>query len=143
MDSKPKIMSVYGTRPEAIKMAPLVMALERRTAVEHGVCQTGQHREMLEQVNQLFSISPQFKLNVMQPGASLNELMSKILVALNEVFLQYKPDMILVHGDTTTTLSASIAAFHQGIPIGHIEAGLRTNNLYSPWPEEGNRRLTG
>lgn len=143
MDSKPKIMSVYGTRPEAIKMAPLVMALERRTAVEHRVCQTGQHREMLEQVNQLFSISPQFKLNVMQPGASLNELMSKILVALNEVFLQYKPDMILVHGDTTTTLSASIAAFHQGIPIGHIEAGLRTNNLYSPWPEEGNRRLTG
>ena len=138
-----KILSIFGTRPEAIKMAPLVTALEKHPAFEAKVCVTAQHREMLDQVLGLFSIQPDYDLNIMKPGQDLTTITNKILSGLRPVLEESKPDYVLVHGDTTTTLAASLAAYYQQIPVGHVEAGLRTGNRYSPWPEEGNRKLTG
>lgn len=137
-------MVVFGTRPEAIKMVPVVMALKNRPEdFDVQVCVTAQHREMLDQVLALFNITPDFDLNLMRPGQSLGGLTSRALVGLEQVFQEEKPDVVLVHGDTTTTFTASLAAFYQQIPVGHVEAGLRTHNIYSPWPEEFNRRVTG
>ena len=138
-----KVLTIFGTRPEAIKMAPLVHALAKDDAFDSRVCVTAQHREMLDQVLQLFAIKPDYDLNIMQPGQGLTEITCRILTGLKPVLEEFKPDVVLVHGDTTTTLSASLAAFYQQIPIGHVEAGLRTGDLLSPWPEEGNRCLTG
>ncbi len=138
-----KILSVFGTRPEAIKMAPLVQELALESNFEARVCVTAQHREMLDQVLDLFKISPDYDLNIMSPGQTLPEVTSNILLGLEEVLSDFCPDMVLVHGDTATTLAASLASFYKQIPIGHVEAGLRTGNLSSPWPEEGNRALTG
>lgn len=137
-----KVLTIFGTRPEAIKMAPLVHALAQDDAFESKVCVTAQHREMLDQVLHLFGIEPEYDLNIMQPGQDLTEITSRILKGLKPVLQEFQPDVVLVHGDTTTTLSASLAAFYQQIPVGHVEAGLRTGDLSSPWPEEGNRRLT-
>jgi UDP-N-acetylglucosamine 2-epimerase (non-hydrolysing) len=138
-----KVLTVFGTRPEAIKMAPLVHALAKDEAFESRVCVTAQHREMLDQVLRLFEIQPDYDLNIMKPGQGLTEITCRILEGLKPVLAEFKPDVILVHGDTTTTLSTSLAAFYHRIPVGHVEAGLRTGNLYSPWPEEANRQLTG
>ncbi|WP_253899295.1 non-hydrolyzing UDP-N-acetylglucosamine 2-epimerase [Pseudocitrobacter vendiensis] len=138
-----KVLTVFGTRPEAIKMAPLVHALARDPHFEAKVCVTAQHREMLDQVLNLFSIVPDYDLNIMRPGQGLTEITCRILEGLKPVLESFKPDVVLVHGDTTTTVAASLAAFYQRIPVGHVEAGLRTGNLYSPWPEEANRTLTG
>ncbi|MBH0060474.1 UDP-N-acetylglucosamine 2-epimerase (non-hydrolyzing) [Pseudoalteromonas sp. NZS71] len=138
-----KILSIFGTRPEAIKMAPLVKALNLADGIEAKVCVTAQHREMLDQVLDLFEIVPEYDLNIMKPGQSLYDVTTNILLGLKPILEEFKPDLILVHGDTSTTLSASLAAFYQQIPVGHVEAGLRTGNLGSPWPEEGNRKLTG
>ncbi|MEG2042393.1 MAG: UDP-N-acetylglucosamine 2-epimerase (non-hydrolyzing), partial [Hafnia sp.] len=138
-----KVLTVFGTRPEAIKMAPLVHALAKDSAFEARVCVTAQHREMLDQVLHLFSIVPDYDLNIMKPGQGLSEITCRILEGLKPVLEEFKPDIVLVHGDTTTTMAASLAAFYQRIPVGHVEAGLRTGNLYSPWPEEANRTLTG
>lgn len=138
-----KVLSVFGTRPEAIKMAPLVKALAADTFFEAKVAVTAQHREMLDQVLELFEITPDYDLNLMKPGQDLYDITSKVLLGLREVFAEFKPDLVLVHGDTATTFAASLAAFYQQIPVGHVEAGLRTGNLYSPWPEEANRLLTG
>lgn len=138
-----KVLTVFGTRPEAIKMAPLVHALAQDEAIESRVCVTAQHREMLDQVLRLFEIQPDYDLNIMKPGQGLTEITCRILEGLKPVLAEFKPDVILVHGDTTTTLSTSLAAFYHRIPVGHVEAGLRTGNLYSPWPEEANRQLTG
>jgi len=138
-----KIMVVFGTRPEAIKMVPVVMALRARPEFDVQVCVTAQHREMLDQVLALFEITPDFDLNLMTPGQSLGGLTSRALQGLEKVFQAQKPDLVLVHGDTTTTFTASLAAFYQQIKIGHVEAGLRTGDIYSPWPEEFNRRVTG
>ena len=138
-----KILTVFGTRPEAIKMAPLVKALESDSRFEAKVCVTAQHREMLDQVLDLFAISPDYDLNIMEKGQDLTDITCKILSGLKSVLAEFKPDFVLVHGDTATTLSATLASYYQQIKVGHIEAGLRTNNIYSPWPEEGNRKLTG
>lgn len=138
-----KVLTVFGTRPEAIKMAPLVHALAKDPHFEAKVCVTAQHREMLDQVLKLFSIVPDYDLNIMQPGQGLTEITCRILEGLKPVLESFKPDVVLVHGDTTTTMAASLAAFYQQIPVGHVEAGLRTGDLSSPWPEEGNRTLTG
>ncbi|MBF8780861.1 UDP-N-acetylglucosamine 2-epimerase (non-hydrolyzing) [Pseudomonas fulva] len=138
-----KILTVFGTRPEAIKMAPLALALAADNRFEAKICVTGQHREMLDQVLELFKIQPDFDLNIMKPGQDLTDVSTAILQRIKTVFNDFKPDMVLVHGDTATTFATSLAAYYQQIPIGHIEAGLRTGNLYSPWPEEGNRKLTG
>ena len=138
-----KILTVFGTRPEAIKMAPLVLALAADARFDAKVCVTAQHREMLDQVLSLFAIKPDFDLNIMKPGQDLTDVTTAILQGMKGVFSQFKPDMVLVHGDTATTFAASLAAYYQQIPVAHIEAGLRTGNLYSPWPEEGNRKLTG
>ena len=138
-----KVLTVFGTRPEAIKMAPLVHALTKDPHFEAKVCVTAQHREMLDQVLKLFSIVPEYDLNIMQPGQGLTEITCRILEGLKPVLESFKPDVVLVHGDTTTTMAASLAAFYQRIPVGHVEAGLRTGDLSSPWPEEGNRTLTG
>lgn len=138
-----KTLCVFGTRPEAIKMAPLVLALAADPRFESKVAVTGQHREMLDQVLNLFSIRPDFDLNIMKPGQDLTDVTTAILQGLKQVFAQFKPDVVLVHGDTATTLAASMAAYYHQIPVAHVEAGLRTGNLYSPWPEEGNRKLTG
>ncbi|ORJ22716.1 UDP-N-acetylglucosamine 2-epimerase [Rouxiella silvae] len=138
-----KVLTIFGTRPEAIKMAPLVHALAQDDAFVSKVCVTAQHREMLDQVLNLFSIKPDYDLDIMKPGQDLTEITIRILQGLKPVLEEFKPDVVLVHGDTTTALSASLAAFYQQIPIGHVEAGLRTGYLLSPWPEEGNRRLTG
>jgi UDP-N-acetylglucosamine 2-epimerase (non-hydrolysing) len=137
-----KILTVFGTRPEAIKMAPLVKALEADDYFDARVCVTAQHREMLDQVLSLFEIVPDYDLNVMSPGQNLTQLTGRILKGLKPIIEDFKPDIVLVHGDTTTTFAASLAAFYQQIAIGHIEAGLRTGNLMSPWPEEANRKLT-
>ena len=137
------VLTVFGTRPEAIKMAPLVRALNNTAGIAVKVCVTGQHREMLDQVLNLFEINPDYDLNIMKSGQSLSEVTSNILLGLKPILAEMQPDIVLVHGDTSTTLSASLAAYYQQIPVGHIEAGLRTGNLYSPWPEEGNRKLTG
>jgi len=138
-----KVLSVFGTRPEAIKMAPLVLALAADARFDAKVCVTGQHREMLDQVLDLFAIQPKFDLNIMKPGQDLTDVTTAILQGMRDVFAQFKPDIVLVHGDTATTFATSLAAYYQQIPVAHVEAGLRTGNLYSPWPEEGNRKLTG
>jgi UDP-N-acetylglucosamine 2-epimerase (non-hydrolysing) len=138
-----RILIVFGTRPEAIKMAPLVHELKGDTRFDVKTCVTGQHREMLDQVLELFSIEPEYDLNIMQPGQTLGQVTSRILVGLEEVLESFKPSVVLVHGDTATTFAASLAAYYKQIPVGHVEAGLRTGNIYSPWPEEANRKLTG
>jgi UDP-N-acetylglucosamine 2-epimerase (non-hydrolysing) len=139
-----KIMLVFGTRPEAIKMAPLVKEFEKYPEVfETIVCVTGQHRQMLDQVLQLFDIKPQYDLNIMKQGQDLYDVTSRVLVGLRDVLKETQPDVVLVHGDTTTSMAAALAAFYQQIPVGHVEAGLRTHNIYSPWPEEMNRQITG
>ena len=137
-----KILTVFGTRPEAIKMAPLVHALEADSSFDAKVCVTGQHREMLDQVLELFEIDPDFDLNIMKPGQTLTDVTTTILMGLKPILEVFKPDVLLVHGDTATTFAASLAAFYQQIKVGHVEAGLRTGNIYSPWPEEANRKLT-
>ncbi|WLI76621.1 UDP-N-acetylglucosamine 2-epimerase (non-hydrolyzing) [Kosakonia sp. H02] len=138
-----KVLTVFGTRPEAIKMAPLVHALAKDPDFEARVCVTAQHREMLDQVLNLFSIVPDYDLNIMRPGQGLTEITCGILEGLKPILESFHPDVVLVHGDTTTTIAASLAAFYQRIPVGHVEAGLRTGDLSSPWPEEANRTLTG
>lgn len=138
-----KILTVFGTRPEAIKMAPLALALATDQRFDAKVCVTGQHREMLDQVLELFDIQPEFDLNIMKPGQDLTDVSTAILQGMKRVFQDFKPDMLLVHGDTATTFATTLAAYYHQIPVGHVEAGLRTGNLYSPWPEEGNRKLTG
>lgn len=137
-----KVLTVFGTRPEAIKMAPLVHKLAIESGIESRVCVTAQHREMLDQVLQLFNITADYDLNIMKQGQDLFDVTESILKGLKDVLDDFKPDIVLVHGDTTTTFSASLAAFYKQIDIGHVEAGLRTGNLYSPWPEEANRKLT-
>lgn len=138
-----KILTVFGTRPEAIKMAPLVLALQNDERFESSLCVTGQHREMLDQVLSLFQLTPNFDLNIMKPGQDLTDVTASILQGMKSVLVEVKPDLVLVHGDTATTFAATLAAYYQQIPVAHIEAGLRTGNLYSPWPEEANRKLTG
>ena len=138
-----KILLVFGTRPEAIKMAPLVKAFEKESSIETKVCVTAQHREMLDQVLNIFGIMPDFDLNIMKSGQDLYDITSKVLLGLRDIFEEFKPDIVLVHGDTTTCSSASLAAFYSKIKVGHIEAGLRTHNIYSPFPEEANRLITG
>lgn len=138
-----KIMTVFGTRPEAIKMAPLAKAISADPRFEGVVCVTGQHREMLDQVTALFGLTPDHDLNVMKAGQDLYGVTASILTGLKPVLEAERPDIVLVHGDTATTLAATIAAYYARIPVGHVEAGLRTGNIYSPWPEEGNRRVTG
>lgn len=142
MKASKKILVVFGTRPEAIKMAPLIKALINDKRFECIVCTTGQHKEMLEQVLSLFDISVNYDLNVMSPGQTLADISSRIVSNLSPILADIKPDIVLVHGDTATTLAATISAYFNKIPVGHIEAGLRTGNLYSPWPEEGNRKVT-
>ncbi len=137
-----KVLVVFGTRPEAIKMAPLVHELSSVGNLECRVCVTAQHREMLDQVLDLFDIKPDYDLNIMKPGQDLFDVTSSILMGLKEVLADFEPDIVLVHGDTSTTLSASLAAFYKQIKIGHVEAGLRTGDISSPWPEEANRKLT-
>lgn len=139
-----KVMLVFGTRPEAIKMAPLVKKLQAMSyCFQTIVCVTGQHREMLDQVLQIFDIEPKYDLNIMQPNQDLYDITSKILLGMRDVLKTEQPDIVLVHGDTTTSMATALAAFYQQIPVGHVEAGLRTRNIYSPWPEEINRQLTG
>ncbi|WP_171967002.1 non-hydrolyzing UDP-N-acetylglucosamine 2-epimerase [Cronobacter sakazakii] len=138
-----RVLTVFGTRPEAIKMAPLVHALAQDPAFDTRVCVTAQHRQMLDQVLHLFSIVPDYDLNIMKPGQGLTEITCRILEGLKPILTEFRPDVVLVHGDTTTTIATSLAAFYQRIPVGHVEAGLRTGDLYSPWPEEANRTLTG
>jgi UDP-N-acetylglucosamine 2-epimerase (non-hydrolysing) len=141
--TKKRILTVFGTRPEAIKMAPLVHALATDDRFDAKVCVTAQHREMLDQVLELFEITPDYDLNLMKTGQTLNEVTARILLDLKPVLQEFKPDVVLVHGDTATTFAASLAAYYEQIAVGHVEAGLRTGNVYSPWPEEGNRKLTG
>lgn len=138
-----KVLTVFGTRPEAIKMAPLVQALSEDTFFDAKVCVTAQHREMLDQVLELFEIKPDYDLNLMKPGQDLYDVTSSVLLGLRDILKSFQPDMVLVHGDTATTFATTLAAFYQQIPVGHVEAGLRTGNMYSPWPEEANRVLTG
>lgn len=139
-----KVLLVFGTRPEAIKMAPLALQLkENQDFFETKVCVTGQHREMLDQVLALFQLKPDFDLNLMKAGQTLSDITSGVLKGLESVFAEWLPDIVLVHGDTATTFAASLAAYYHKIKIGHVEAGLRTGDIYSPWPEEGNRKLTG
>ncbi|WDE08336.1 UDP-N-acetylglucosamine 2-epimerase (non-hydrolyzing) [Thalassomonas viridans] len=138
-----KVLSVFGTRPEAIKMAPLVHKLAIDERFEAKVCVTAQHREMLDQVLELFEIKPDYDLDLMKPGQDLTDVTCGILQGLKPILADFKPDYVLVHGDTATTFSATLAAYYHQVKIGHVEAGLRTGNLYSPWPEEGNRKLTG
>jgi UDP-N-acetylglucosamine 2-epimerase (non-hydrolysing) len=141
---KQKILSVFGTRPEAIKMAPVVKELNMHPELfDSRVCVTAQHRQMLDQVLDLFAIRPEYDLDIMKPGQSLTDVTCNVLQGLAPVFEEFRPDVVLVHGDTTTTMAASLAAFYQKIAVGHVEAGLRTGNIYSPWPEEMNRRLAG
>ena len=137
-------MLVFGTRPEAIKMAPLVKEFQKNPdSFETIVCVTGQHREMLDQVLKIFDIKPDYDLNIMKQGQDLYDITARVLVGMRDVIKECKPDVVLVHGDTTTSTAAALAAFYQQIPVGHVEAGLRTRNIYSPWPEEMNRQLTG
>ena len=139
-----KVMLVFGTRPEAIKMAPLVKEFQQNsTDFKTIVCVTGQHREMLDQVLKIFDIVPDYDLNIMKQGQDLYDVTARVLTGMRDVFKECKPDVVLVHGDTTTSTAAALAAFYQQIPVGHVEAGLRTHNIYSPWPEEMNRQMTG
>ena len=138
-----KIMLVFGTRPEAIKMAPLVKEFQKHPdSFKTIVCVTGQHRQMLDQVLQLFKITPDYDLNIMKPGQDLYDVTARVLTGMRDVLKESQPDVVLVHGDTTTSTAAALAAFYQQIPVGHVEAGLRTHNIYSPWPEEMNRQIT-
>lgn len=137
-----KVLLVFGTRPEAIKMAPLVRKFKEVNTLETYVCITGQHREMLDQVLKIFDIQADFDLNIMKVGQDLYDVTSRILLGMRQILCELKPDLILVHGDTTTSMAATLSAFYQQIPVGHVEAGLRTNNIYSPWPEEMNRQIT-
>ncbi|TOP94068.1 non-hydrolyzing UDP-N-acetylglucosamine 2-epimerase [Vibrio parahaemolyticus] len=141
--TKKRVLTVFGTRPEAIKMAPLVHALAVDERFDAKCCVTAQHREMLDQVLELFEIKPDYDLNLMKVGQSLNDVTARILLEIKPVLQDFKPDVVLVHGDTATTFAATLAAYYEQIPVGHIEAGLRTGNIYSPWPEEANRKLTG
>ena len=141
--SKKKVLTVFGTRPEAIKMAALVHALAADDRFEAKCCVTAQHREMLDQVLEVFEITPDYDLNIMKAGQTLNDVTARILLELKPILQEFKPDVVLVHGDTATTFAASLAAYYEQIDVGHVEAGLRTGNIYSPWPEEGNRKLTG
>ncbi|MFM4722071.1 non-hydrolyzing UDP-N-acetylglucosamine 2-epimerase [Aeromonas veronii] len=141
--NKKKVLTVFGTRPEAIKMAPLVHQLANDERFDARVCVTAQHREMLDQVLGLFEITPEYDLNIMKAGQTLNDITARILTELKPVLQDFKPDVVLVHGDTATTFAASLAAYYEQIKVGHVEAGLRTGNIYSPWPEEANRKLTG
>ena len=139
-----KVMLVFGTRPEAIKMCPLVKEFQKRTEeFETIVCVTGQHREMLDQVLKIFEVTPDIDLNIMKQGQDLTDVTVRILTGMRDVFKECRPDVVLVHGDTTTSTAAALAAFYAQIPVGHVEAGLRTHNIYSPWPEEMNRQVTG
>ena len=139
-----KVMLVFGTRPEAIKMCPLVKEFQKHpTEFETIVCVTGQHREMLDQVLTIFDVKPDYDLNIMKQGQDLYDVTARVLTGMRDVFKECKPDVVLVHGDTTTSTAAALAAFYQQIPVGHVEAGLRTHNIYSPWPEEMNRQITG
>ena len=139
-----KVMLVFGTRPEAIKMAPLVKKFQQSPEeFETVVCVTGQHREMLDQVLEIFEIKPDYDLNIMKQGQDLYDVTARVLTGIRDVLKEVKPDVVLVHGDTTTSTAAALAAFYQQIPVGHVEAGLRTHNIYSPWPEEMNRQITG
>jgi UDP-N-acetylglucosamine 2-epimerase (non-hydrolysing) len=138
-----KVLTVFGTRPEAIKMAPVFKALQQDPAFEAKLCVTAQHRHMLDQVLNLFQLKPDFDLNLMKPGQDLSDITTQVLLGMREVFKEWQPDLVLVHGDTTTTLAASLSAYYARIKVGHVEAGLRTGNKYSPWPEEMNRRITG
>lgn len=141
---KKKVLLVFGTRPEAIKMAPLALQLKQQESrFETKVCVTGQHRQMLDQVLELFNLTPDFDLNLMKPGQTLSDITSGVLKGLEVVFAEWAPDVVLVHGDTATTFAASLAAYYHKIAVGHVEAGLRTGDIYSPWPEEANRKLTG
>jgi len=138
-----KILIVFGTRPEAIKMAPLVKALEKESFLNVNVCVTAQHREMLDQVLNIFDIVPDYDLNIMKSGQDLYDITSNVLLGVRDVLIDFSPDLVLVHGDTTTTSATALASFYQKIEVGHVEAGLRTGNIYSPWPEEANRQITG
>jgi len=138
-----KVLLVFGTRPEAIKMAPLVKAFEKETSIILKVCVTAQHREMLDQVLDMFDIKPDYDLNIMKPGQDLFDVTSNVLLGMKGVLTDFNPDIVLVHGDTITTSASSLAAFYNKIKVGHVEAGLRTGNIYSPWPEEANRQITG
>ena len=139
-----KVMLVFGTRPEAIKMAPLVKAFQRQPEeFDTVVCVTGQHREMLDQVLKIFEITPDYDLDIMKQGQDLYDVTARVLTGMRDVLKEAQPDVVLVHGDTTTSTAAALAAFYQQIPVGHVEAGLRTHNIYSPWPEEMNRQITG
>lgn len=140
---KIKVCSVFGTRPEAIKMAPLVKELQSREELDAKVLVTAQHREMLDSVLELFDITPDFDLNIMKHGQTITDITTRVLHGVGEIFEQERPDLVLVHGDTTTTFAAALASFYQKIAVGHVEAGLRTGNIYSPYPEEMNRKLTG
>jgi len=142
-NNKMKVLLVFGTRPEAIKMVPVVKALVESGKVEAKVCVTAQHRQMLDQVLSLFDVIPDFDLNLMKPGQDLTDITSNVLIGMRDVFDQWHPDIVLVHGDTTTAMASSLAAFYSKITVAHVEAGLRTNNIYSPWPEEMNRRMVG
>ena len=141
--SKIKVLSVFGTRPEAIKMCPLVKTLEKDERIESIVCATGQHREMLDAVLEIFNVKPQYDLNVMSHGQTIVDVSNKVLTGVDKVINECNPDIVLVHGDTSTTLNGALAAFYNQKPIGHVEAGLRTGDIYSPFPEEANRKLTG
>lgn len=138
-----KVLSIVGTRPEAIKLAPVILGLEADDRFISKTCVTAQHREMLDQVLRIFAITPAYDLDVMKPGQSLSTITASVLTGLETVLADFQPDVVLVHGDTSTTFAASLAAYYRRIPVGHVEAGLRTGNLYSPWPEEANRKLTG
>lgn len=139
-----KVMLIFGTRPEAIKMCPLVKEFQKhKDSFETIVCVTGQHRQMLDQVLQIFEISPHYDLNIMKNGQDLYDVTARVLTGLRDVFKETRPDVVLVHGDTTTSTASALAAFYQQIPVAHVEAGLRTHNIYSPWPEEMNRQITG
>lgn len=141
---KKKVMLVFGTRPEAIKMAPLVKEFQKHPEdVDTIVCVTGQHREMLDQVLDIFKVTPDYDLNIMKSGQDLYDITSRVILGMRDVLKDAQPDVVLVHGDTTTSMAAALAAFYQQIPVGHVEAGLRTRNIYSPWPEEMNRQMTG
>ncbi len=139
-----KIMLVFGTRPEAIKMAPLVKEFQKYPEnFKTIVCVTGQHREMLDQVLHIFNIAPDYDLNIMKQGQDLYDVTARVLIGMRDILKEVRPDVVLVHGDTTTSTASALAAFYQQIPVGHVEAGLRTYNVYSPWPEEMNRQITG
>lgn len=140
---KIKVLSVFGTRPEAIKMCPLVKVLEKDDRIESIVCVTGQHREMLDAVLDVFNVKPKYDLNVMSHGQTIVDVSNKVLTGVDKVINECNPDIVLVHGDTSTTLNGALAAFYNQKPIGHVEAGLRTGDIYSPFPEEANRKLTG